>query len=69
MVGVSRIGRKDVRLTYEELLFIGSERVPFLKLCPAEFGLAIRPWRELGIRRDDAGFWLAKIVSRSFSQP
>ena len=52
MVGVSRIGRKDVRLTDEKFLLVGSECVPFRKLRSAEFGLAIRPRRELGIRRD-----------------
>ena len=54
MVGVSRIGRKNVRLTDEKLLLVGTERVPFLKLGSAEFGLSIRPRSELGIRRDHA---------------
>ena len=52
MVGVGRVGCKNVRLTDEKLLLVGTERVPFLKLRSAEFGLAIRPRRELGIRRD-----------------
>src|SRR5215813_4157398 len=37
MIGVSRVGRKDVRLTYEESLFIRTERLPFLELGPAVF--------------------------------
>ena len=52
MVGVGRVGCKNVRLTDEKLLLVGTERVPFLKLRSAVFGLAIRPRRELGIRRD-----------------
>ena len=44
MVGVSRVGGEDIRLTNEEFLFIGSERVPFRKLGAAEFGL-VRPAR------------------------
>src|SRR5262245_3032690 len=52
MVGVSRVGRKNVRLSDEKFLFIGTERVPFLKLRAAIFGLSIGPWRKLGICRD-----------------
>ena len=29
MVGVSHVGGKDIRLTNEELLFVGAERFPF----------------------------------------
>src|SRR5262249_42098363 len=43
VVGVSRVGGKDIRLTDEELLFIGRERVPFCELGTAKFGLSIRP--------------------------
>src|SRR6478736_1756063 len=32
MVGVGRVGCKNVRLTNEELLLVGAERLPFLKL-------------------------------------
>src|SRR6476659_10881810 len=52
MVGVGRVGCKNVRLTNEELLRVGAERLPFLKLRSAVFGLAIRPRCELGIRRN-----------------
>jgi hypothetical protein len=54
MVGVGRVGCKNVRLTNEKFLLVGTERLPFLKLRSAVFGLAIRPRRKLGIRRDDA---------------
>ena len=40
MVGVSRVGCKNIRLTDEKLLLVGTERLPFLKLRAAEFGLA-----------------------------
>ena len=50
IVGISRVGGKDVRLTDEELLFIGAERLPFREFGAAKFGLSIRPGRELGIR-------------------
>src|SRR5262249_15078796 len=52
MVGVSCVGRKNVRLSDEKFLFIGTERVPFLKLRAAKFGLSIGPWRKLSIRRN-----------------
>jgi hypothetical protein len=52
MVGVGRISCKNVRLTNKQLLLVGAERLPFLKLRSAEFGLAIRPRCELGIRRN-----------------
>ena len=51
MVGVGRVGCKNVRLTDEKLLLVGTERLPFLKLRSAVFGLSIRPRCELGIRR------------------
>ena len=50
MVGVGRVGCKNVRLANEKLLLVGAERIPFLKLRSAVFGLAIRPRCELGIR-------------------
>src|SRR5215813_1694316 len=53
MVGVSRVCRKHVCLTYEKSLFIGRERFPFLELGPTIFRLSIGPGRKLGIRRDD----------------
>src|ERR1700746_268323 len=54
MVGIGCVGCKNVRLTDEKLLLVGAERLPFLKLRSAVFGLAIRPWRKLGMRRDAA---------------
>src|SRR5215470_15264549 len=53
MVGICRVGRKNIRLADEKLLPVGTERLPLLKLCSAVFWLAIRPRRELGIGRDD----------------
>jgi hypothetical protein len=52
MVGIGRVGRKNVRLTNKKLLLVGAECLPFLKLRSTVFGLAIRPRCELGIRRN-----------------
>jgi hypothetical protein len=58
MIGIGRVGCKNVGLTNEELLLVGAERLPFLKLRSAVFGLAIRPRCELGIRRNYAESFL-----------
>ena len=44
IVGVSRVSAEDIRLTNEQFLFIGTERVPFRELGSAEFRL-VRPAR------------------------
>ena len=54
MVGIGHVGGKDLRLADEELLLVGTERVPLRELGAAVFGLPVRPRRELGIRRDHA---------------
>ena len=71
MVGVGRIGCKNVGLTDEKLLLVGTQRVPFLKLRSTKFGLAVRPRRELCIRRNYTEPLLVGEdgLQRSFSQP
>ena len=54
VIGIGHVRGEDLGLTREKLLFLGSERLPFRKLCTAVFGLPIRPRRELGIRRNHA---------------
>jgi hypothetical protein len=54
IIGIGNIGRKDVRLTDEKFLFIGTECLPFREAGTAECGLSIRPGRELRISRDHA---------------
>ena len=54
VVGIGRIRGKDIRLADEELLFLGTERVPLRELRAAVFGLSVRPRRQLRVRRDHA---------------
>ena len=58
MVGIGRPGGKDVRLTEEELPFVGAERVPVRQLGTTVFGLSVRPGRQLRVRRDHAELFL-----------
>jgi hypothetical protein len=43
MVGICGVSGKDISLTDEELLFIGTECFPFREFGSSVFGLSIRP--------------------------
>ena len=58
MVGICRVGGKDIRLTDEKLLFVGTECVPLRELDASVFGLPVGPGRQLGVRWDHAELFL-----------
>ena len=70
MIGVGGIGGEHLGLAGVKLLLDEGERIPSRQPGAAISLLTIRPGRELRLGgMTPSRFWLAKICSRSFSQP